>query len=126
MEPAGDRRSVDPMATIEVSGNHADVRFAPAEKVLGLARDFSFPTEAIESVEVIDDGIEGVRGIRAPGLGIPRVRYAGTWRHREGKDLVSVRRGQPALRITLRGQRYAAVIIGLDDAGAKQTELETT
>ena len=112
------------MATIEIDGDRVGVRFATAEKVLGLARDFRFPTDAIDSVEVVEDGIDGVRGIRAPGLGLPRVRYAGTWRHRAGKDLVSVRRGQPALRITLRDQPYAAVVIGLDDALATKARLQ--
>ena len=112
------------MATLDIRDDQVEVRFTTAEKVLGLCRDFSFPRDAVESVELVDDGVDATRGIRAPGLGIPRVRYAGTWRHRGGKDLVSVRRGQPALRIELRDQRYAAVVVGLDDAATVKAAIE--
>jgi hypothetical protein len=40
----------------------------------------------------------------------------GTWRARDDKQYVCVRRGQPAVKVTLDGQRYRTVLIGLDDA----------
>lgn len=116
VSPTRDARSVEPMARLDVTDDQIHVRFTPTEKVLGFVRDHSFPRDAVEGVELIEDGLAAARGIRAPGLGIPRIRLVGTWRHRGGKDLVSVRRDQPALRVTLRNQRYAAVLIGLDDA----------
>ena len=112
------------MAAIEVDDDRVHIGFSTLEKVFGLARGVSFPTDAITSVEVVEDGTEGLEGIRAPGLGIPGFRYVGTWRHRGGKDLVSVRRGQPALRIVLRDQRYDAGVIGVDDAHATRDLLE--
>ncbi len=39
----------------------------------------------------------------------------GTWRRRDGKDLVVARRGEPGVRIELEGQRFAAVVVGGDD-----------
>ena len=112
------------MAALDITDDQVHIRFTPAEKALGLVRDHAFPRDAIERVELIDDGVRAARGIRAPGLGIPRVRLVGTWRHRDGKDLVSVRRGQPALRVLLRDQRFDAVLIGLDDARTVQEQLQ--
>jgi hypothetical protein len=42
----------------------------------------------------------------------------GTWRRRGEKSLVSVRRGQPAVRIRLEGARYDTLLVGADDAAA--------
>ncbi|MDP9462993.1 MAG: hypothetical protein M3P52_00080, partial [Actinomycetota bacterium] len=55
------------------------------------------------------------RGRRAPGLGGQR-RLIGTWRAKDDKQYVCVRRGQPAVKLTLSGQKYRTVLIGLDDA----------
>ena len=118
--------TVGAMAALDITDDQIHVRFTGTEKVLGLVRDRSFPRDAVESVEVVDDGVGATRGIRAPGLGIPRVRLVGTWRHRHGKDLVSVSRGRAALRITLRDQPYASLLIGLDDAQAVAELLQPT
>ena len=69
----------------------------------------------MSEAHVETDGLSAVRGIRAPGLGLPG-RKVGTWRGREGTWLVSVRKAQPALSFRLTGQRYDGVLLGLDDA----------
>ena len=103
------------MATVHWNGDTLEVRFTPAEKILGLLlRDVRFPTSAVRAVEVVPDGLAATRGIRAPGLALPGVRKIGTWRRRGGKSIVTVRRGQPAVRIDLAGQRYESLLIGLD------------
>jgi hypothetical protein len=61
--------------------------------------------------------------VRAPGLGLPGVRKVGTWRGRDGRTLVSVRRGQPGLRIALTGQHFDTLLIGVDDPAAVAGEL---
>ena len=106
------------MATITVSPTQIDISFTTAEKIGGLVRDQSVPRTAISSVEAVDDGYAATRGLRAPGLGIPGVRKIGTWRANGAKHLVSVRRGEPAIRIELTGQRYDSLIIGSPDAAA--------
>lgn len=47
----------------------------------------------------------------------------GTWRGREGRTLVSVRRGRPALRVTLEGERYRRLLLDVDDATATAAAL---
>ena len=106
------------MTTINLSGDRLEVRFRPLEKLAGLLRDLDVPTSAITSVTVEPDGLAGAKGIRAPGLGIPGVRKLGTWRGRHRKAMVSVRRDQAAVRITLTGQKYDELLLGVDDAAA--------
>lgn len=109
------------MATIHVSGESLDVRFTGSEKVLGLVRDRSFPLSAITAVETISDAMGAVRGLRAPGLGLPG-RKVGTWRGR-GKTLVAARRGEPAVLVSLQGPGYERLVISTPDAEAVAASL---
>ncbi len=111
------------MATIESTPTTLTVRLSRAEKFFGLLRDLEVPRSAITAVEVVPAGLAAVRGLRAPGLGLPGVRAIGTWRRRGEKTYVSVRRDQPAVRVSLTGQRFDTVLIGADDAAALAAEL---
>lgn len=111
------------MAHLDITDDHVDVRLTRAEKFFALRGDYRFARRNVESVEVFDDGLDATKGLRAPGLGIPGMRRVGTWRSRDGKQLVSVRRNQPAVRITLTGERDRAVVIGVDDPTAIRTSL---
>jgi hypothetical protein len=51
------------------------------------------------------------------------VRKIGTWRGAGRRTLVSVRRGQPALRVRLDGQRWDELLVGTDDAAAVAASL---
>jgi hypothetical protein len=111
------------MAAIESTPTTLRVRLSRAEKVFGLLRDLEVPRSAVTTVEAVPSGLEAVRGLRAPGLGLPGLRAIGTWRRRGEKAYVSVRRGQPAVRLTLSGQRYDTVLVGADDAAGIATRL---
>lgn len=102
------------MSEITVSDAALTVRLSRRDKLLGLLRDQVVPREAITGVEVVPDGLAAVKGIRAPGLGLPGLRMLGTWRGRRAKRLVDVRRGQPALRVLLTGHRYDELLLGTD------------
>lgn len=102
------------MATIETTTRTLRITPTRAERVLGLLRTLEVPLSAVRSAEVVPDGLAAVRGLRAPGLGLPGVRRIGTWRRRVGSSLVSVRRG-PAVRLELTGQRVATVLLSVGD-----------
>ncbi|MER7457694.1 hypothetical protein [Micromonospora sp. NPDC126480] len=106
------------MAVVEIDRDSVHVRLSTAEKIWALRGDVTFPRSAVRQVEVLPDGLAATRGLRAPGLGLPGLRKVGTWRGRAGTEFVSVRGGEPAVRITLAGQRYDAVLIGA--AGPEQ------
>jgi hypothetical protein len=106
------------MATITIDERTVAVRFTTAEKIGGLLRDQVFDREAITAAEHVPDGLAATKGMRAPGLALPWRRRIGTWRSRRGKELVSVRRGEPAVRLHLTGGRWASLLIGHPDAAA--------
>ncbi len=106
------------MATVTTTPQTLHVSLTRAERVLGLLRDLEVPRSAVRAVEVVPDGLAAVRGLRAPGLGLPGLRLIGTWRRRGEKALVSVRRGQPAVRVRLTGQRFDTLLLGVDDPAA--------
>jgi hypothetical protein len=111
------------MATLQRTDSTLTVRFTRWEKFAGLIRDVQVPLSAVRDVEVVDDALGAVRGLRAPGLGLPRVRNIGTWRRPGGRALVCVRHGQPAVRIRLDGRRHDVLLIGVDDAAAVAASL---
>ncbi|SDF08124.1 hypothetical protein SAMN05660662_1022 [Blastococcus aurantiacus] len=111
------------MATIETTQETVRIRLTRAEKFFGLLRDLEVPRAAITSVEAVPAGLAAVRGLRAPGLGLPGVRAVGTWRRRGEKTYVSVRRHQPAVRLRLTGQRFDTALIGTDDAARVAADL---
>ena len=105
------------MATITTEGTSLRITLSTGERIAGLLRDVRVPLTSVRGVETVPDGLDAVRGVRAPGLGLPGHRAIGTWREPGATTLVSVRRGQPAVRVTLAGERHAALLVGSDDAG---------
>ena len=103
------------MASLRVEGDGIQITLTPSERVFGLLRDLRIPTTSIRSVEVVPNGRAAVRGMRAPGRGGP-VRLIGTWRSRNNRQYVSIRRGQPAVKLGLAHCRYDTALIGADDA----------
>src|SRR4051794_30186000 len=104
------------MAALRLTPSTLTLRLSRAEKILGVLRDLEVPLAAVRSVEVVPDPLSAVRGVRAPGTALPGLRKIGTWRRSGGRVLVSVRRGQSAVRVSLLGQRYDELLIGTDDA----------
>jgi hypothetical protein len=104
------------MAEIVIDPPRLRVRFTRAEHVAGLIRDVDVPLSSVRSVEVAADGEKGTRGMRAPGLAVPFRRKVGTWRGKGRRSAVSVRGGEPALRVGLEGERFTELLIGTPDA----------
>ena len=104
------------MDTVRLTSDHLRVRLSLAEKVWGLHGDLDIPRSAIRAADVVTDGLSAAAGLRAPGLAIPGRVKMGTWRGRRARRFVMVRRGQPALRLALEGQRYDTVLVSTPDA----------
>jgi hypothetical protein len=101
--------------SVYVGETSLEIRLSWVEKVGAAHGSFSVPLSAITGVEVMPDGLAAVRGLRAPGLGLPGARMLGTWRGKFGKEFVNVRRGEAAVRITLAGQPFNSLLIGAED-----------
>ena len=93
------------MAKIELDSDSLTVRLTASEKLFALRRaDVRVPLREVRDVAVEADALHAVHGMRAPGLGLPGLRYIGTWRRRHGwRSFVSVSRNVPAVRITTGG-----------------------
>lgn len=113
-----------PMPAITLDGAELVVTLERNEKWWGLLSDLRVPVSSISSVEAVANGRKAVHGLRSPGLGGSQ-RLIGTWRAKGDKQFVCVRRGQPAVKITLEGQNYRTILIGSDEAERIAEELRT-
>jgi hypothetical protein len=111
------------MASLQRTADNLRLSFTRTEKIAGLVRDVEIPLAAVTSAEVVHDPLTALRGLRAPGLALPGVRKVGTWRRSGGRTLVSVRRDQPAVHLTLHEQRWTDLLVGADDAARLAGEL---
>lgn len=104
------------MARLELDGDDVVVRLTGAEQVWSLRRgDVRVPRAAVTRATVVDDGLGEVRGLRAPGLALPGRIKVDIWRRRSGKELVSVRRDQPAVVVELTGTAWHRLVLGAPD-----------
>jgi hypothetical protein len=89
------------MATMKVRGSELRVRFAAWERPIVWRAGLDVPLTAIRSVERVEDALGRTRGGRVAFL-ISGVVKVGRWGLGTGtRQLVSVRRKAPTLRITL-------------------------
>ena len=79
------------VTAMAIEGDELTVTLDRGERWWGLLPDLRVPLSSIVAVEVVRDGRAAVRGMRAPGLGGPK-RRIGTWRAKDDKQYVSVRR----------------------------------
>ena len=110
------------MSVLTLTDDRLDVRFTLGEKVMGLVSDVSVPRSAVAGAAVVQSWRHEVRGLRV-GLGLPRVRLLGTWHWKGHKQLVDLRRGVPAVRVTLRDSRYDELLLSTPDAVTLAAEL---
>lgn len=104
------------MATIRREGDEIVVRLNDMEKAGALRGDVRVPASAVKSVRVTQTPFRDLRGIRAPGTGLPGVVALGTWRYSGGKDFAAVYRGGPAVVVELEGAPYKRLLVSAHDA----------
>jgi hypothetical protein len=111
------------MARVVREGDELAVRLNDLEKAGALRGDVRVPMSSVRSVTVSTTPFRDLRGIRAPGTGLPGVVALGTWRYRGGKDFAALYRGGPALVIELDGAEYRRLLVSAHDAVALREEL---
>lgn len=104
------------MATLSLNNRSLTVRLSIIERILAMHGDLTLPLTDITAADSTPDGIASVRGLRAPGLGIPGWVKLGTWRRRGGGAFALVIGRGPAIRVHLASGTYREVVVSTRDA----------
>jgi hypothetical protein len=106
------------VATFEIEGSELRLCLRFAEKLEGVHGDIRVPLTAVSSVRSVPTAWPELRGIRAPGTGLPGVIAVGTRRGKFGRDFVVVHGQGPAVVVELDGARYGRLVATAEDADA--------
>ena len=105
------------MAELHVRGNELVVELSELEKLGALHRDVHVPLAGVRTVRVAEDPWPELRGIRAPGTGVPGLIALGS-RRGAGHDFTAVYEHRPAVVVELEGADFDRLVISASDAGA--------
>jgi hypothetical protein len=111
------------MADLEVEGNELVLHLRAIEKAEGAHGDIRLPLSAVTAVRSVGDPWPELRGIRAPGTGLPNVIALGTRRGKFGKDFAAVHGKGPAVVVELEGADYSRLVVTADDAAARASSI---
>lgn len=102
------------MARLHIAGAQLHLHLSRAEKVQTLHSDFEVPLAHVVSVDPAHDLWPHLRGIRAPGTGIPRLLLLGTMRFKTGRDFCIAYHGKPGVIIHLREEKYERLLVATE------------
>ena len=119
------------MAQLVVEGDRLAVGLSALERLGAFVlRRPEAPLAAVRSVRSAGRAYSELRGIRAPGTGLPGVIALGTWRYRGGPDFVAVYGRGPVFVVELEGARYRRFVVSsataVEDAEALTLRLAST
>ncbi|MFZ2034770.1 MAG: hypothetical protein WAW53_13515 [Candidatus Dormiibacterota bacterium] len=112
------------MAMLLVDGSDLLVKMSDVEKFEAMHADVRVPLNTVRTVRVVDDAWPELRGIRAPGTGIPGVIAVGTRRGSFGKDFAVVHGKEQAVVVELDGAVYSRIVVTTVDAGSVVAEIQ--
>lgn len=114
------------MATLTVQGPELVVGLSWLEKFGAFRGNVRVPLRAMRSACAEPDPWVALRGIRAPGTGIPGVIAYGTRRFGGGRDFAAVRGGRPAVRVDLGEESpFARLVVSVGDADGTAAALRS-
>ncbi|WP_295781458.1 hypothetical protein [uncultured Microbacterium sp.] len=92
------------MVTLLLDSTQLEVVLSPTERALSFRKsNIVVPREHIERVQLTDDAWTWIRGVPNPGINLPVVVGAGTWKSAGGDDFVIIRGRKPSVVIDLAG-----------------------
>lgn len=101
------------MAKVIDDGKTLTLTLSPLEKLGAFHGNLSVDKSQVTSIEEAQTpwDLSILRGIRAPGTGIPFVIMLGTLRHRQGKDFAAVYKKRPVRIYNLKDAPYKRWIV---------------
>ncbi len=105
------------MAHLDINGDKVQFKLSFAESLGAFAKSQEVALSDIASVEIVPNPwtSQVLKGVRAPGTGIPFVVLLGTMRYRGGKDLCAIYKRRPSAIITLKSGSYKRWIFEIKD-----------
>ena len=116
--PTGPRDvSNEAVRVAEVVVDHREiiVRLSWLEKLGAFRGNVRVPAASVEVARVVEDPWRELRGIRAPGTGLPGVIALGTRRGRFGRDFAAVYGKGPGVVIELGDGPFSRLVVSSDD-----------
>ena len=111
------------MARLVVEGDELVLDLTGFEKVEGFHGDIRVPLSTLREVRSTADPWSELRGIRAPGTGVPGVVAVGTRRGGGHKDFAAVHGKGPAVVVELEGAEFDRLVVTEDDAPEAAAQL---
>lgn len=117
-------RKIICVAALVVEGLDLVVKMSELEKFEAVHPDVHVLLSTVRAVRVVEDAWPELRGIRAPGTGIPGVIAVGTRRGSFGKDFAVVHGRERAIVVELDGAAYSRIILTAQDADSIAAEIQ--
>jgi hypothetical protein len=113
--------------TLAIEGPELVVHLSLAEKLAAIHGDARFSLSSVTDVVVEPNVWAALRGVRAPGTGVPYVLAYGRRRWLGGKDLAFVRGGRrPGLRVDFDdASPYARLVVTVADPQASAVAIRS-
>jgi hypothetical protein len=108
------------MATVEISPAALHVRLGRLERLGAFHDDVTVPVADLVAATAVPDVWAHLRGVRAPGTGLPGVIMLGTTRTDGIKDFCAVYRHGAGLVIDLRDHEFARLLLTQDAVEAER------
>ncbi|MBF0817068.1 hypothetical protein ACH0AH_04255 [Microbacterium paludicola] len=101
------------MVTLLLDQRQLEIVLTRVERLLAAQRgDLRIDRGSIAKLQLTDEPATWLRGVRAPGIHLPRLLSLGTWRSAQGNDFVAIRHGRPGVVIDLDGDaRFSRLIL---------------
>jgi hypothetical protein len=110
------------MAILVTDGKEITLKMSPAERLGALFSPPSARLDQVQSIQFIDElwSKDVLRGVRAPGTGLPYVVLIGVMRGWGYKDFCVIKRRKPGVVITFSSGKYERWIYTLE--GSRHAE----
>jgi len=107
------------MAELRRDGEDLVLTLTTAEKAESLHGDIRVPLRSVQEVEVVEDIIHAVHGIRLPGSRIPGRFAIGTFVHDGEKTFAVIHHDTVrGVRVRLEGGAFSELLVGCADPAA--------